>query len=1098
MLWRGVVSLTGSNAAIVVTPPTWRLRAGRFLVALVALAFAYQAYALLVVPWVEPPPPPELQSSGDLPAREPADPELAALFPEGAWERENPMVLRTQAGRLLFQDFERSEDGRIELHPCTIVFYAPAGQQGGAKSQRPVILQTPDKAVLSFSESPDIVSGRIGKLQGALLEGDVRIFSAETQPGANDALLITTRNIQILPQQIWTPHDVVFQYGSSRGSGRDLSITLAAERDDDAGAARQALVQSIEMLELVHIDKLLLDLPGKGLLADLSPASAAGASTTQLAPLSPPASTAVEVTCQGPFQFDFQRGVAQLEDHVDVVRMNPEGPSDQLNCQTLRIHFQTPDASSGPPAAVATNGAAPATAGGPATGLPKLVIRSIEAVGLPVTLRAPSVQAAARGQVLQYDFVTRRILLQDERQASFVFRQHETVAIKLEYALAEDPQRLGRLTAVGPGVFRGVFGKLADQHLEASWNGSLELYPQGDLHVLSAAEGATIRWNEMGRFSADKLYVWLAEVSGSASAKPPLIKPVSIITDSTHIELVGPTVAGADPAAATTVGPAIASDAAGARPPAAGDPATTSSPPPQTRVEVRPIKMLAEGNVQADSPQFRGNTPRLEIWFDHPTETSQELAPPPPAVDDAAAPPDPAANKPSPIGQAKRMELSGNYVRLRLLMIQPRPTVSEATVLGQVRLAQVSLLPAETVPLLVSGEMLQLRTDALERSTVDVRGEPARVHVQGMLLEGSDLHVSQRENRMWAEGPGRMTLPARIKQDTAPTPGNHRLTSNSPIWLSWQGGMDFDGQLVRFLKQVEVRGIYTSKAGERLHLQSIGDQLHATLNRYVAFDRTKETDGIDVTELRFLGDVFTQNQTFNAQDIVTSQDRMKTRDLNLDRRTGKFAALGPGWITTTRVDKGSLGNRRGAPPSGAAAAPQANPQGPQKLVYVRIDYENEIQGNLDLREGEFVHFVRTVYGPVASWDETIEPDRPGGLGPQCMVMTCRRLFVAETGEGAQRAMEMSATGDTVVEGDTFVTKADRLSYAQAKDLLVLEGTGRNFASLQQRSRVGEKQAEFMAQKIMYWVTTGDVKVFGAKQLDYNQIGSPTLPSARLR
>jgi hypothetical protein len=165
----------------------------------------------------------------------------------------------------------------------------------------------------------------------------VRIFSAETQPGANDALLITTRNIQILPQQIWTPHDVVFQYGSSRGSGRDLSITLAAERDDDAGAARQALVQSIEMLELVHIDKLLLDLPGKGLLADRLPASAAGASTTELAPLSPPASTAVEVTCQGPFQFDFQRGVAQLEDHVDVVRMNPAGPSDQLNCQTLRI-----------------------------------------------------------------------------------------------------------------------------------------------------------------------------------------------------------------------------------------------------------------------------------------------------------------------------------------------------------------------------------------------------------------------------------------------------------------------------------------------------------------------------------------------------------------------------------------------------------------------------------------------------------------------------------------------------------------------------------------------------------------------------------------
>jgi hypothetical protein len=58
------------------------------------------------------------------------------------------------------------------------------------------------------------------------LEGE-----ADHQPGvgaaANDALQIVTRNVQILPRQIWTAHEVTFAYGANRGSGRDLSITLS-------------------------------------------------------------------------------------------------------------------------------------------------------------------------------------------------------------------------------------------------------------------------------------------------------------------------------------------------------------------------------------------------------------------------------------------------------------------------------------------------------------------------------------------------------------------------------------------------------------------------------------------------------------------------------------------------------------------------------------------------------------------------------------------------------------------------------------------------------------------------------------------------------
>ena len=268
-----------------------------------------------------------------------------------------------------------------------------------------------------------------------------------------------------------------------------------------------------------------------------------------------------------------------------------------------------------------------------------------------------------------------------------------------------------------------------------------------------------------------------------------------------------------------------------------------------------------------------------------------------------------------PQREVKQLELSGNQVRLRLWMVKPRPKVREATVQGQVRLAQLAPVPTDPALLVVTGDMLQLRTDHLDRSAVDVRGnasQPARVLAQGMLLEGSNLHVSQRENLMWSKGPGRTRLPARANRDRPEAADKHTLSANSPIWISWQGGMDFDGQLIRFMKQVEVSGIYTNKAGEQLHMRSIGDQLHATLNRYVEFAKTKETDDLDVIELRFLGDVFTENQTFGPNNAVTTQDRMKARDLTLDRRTGAFNALGPGWLITTRIDKGEMGNRIGA------------------------------------------------------------------------------------------------------------------------------------------------------------------------------------------
>jgi hypothetical protein len=389
-------------------------------------------------------------------------------------------------------------------------------------------------------------------------------------------------------------------------------------------------------------------------------------------------------------------------------------------------------------------------------------------------------------------------------------------------------------------------------------------------------------------------------------------------------------------------------------------------------------------------------------------------------------------------------------------------------------------------PLVITGDMLQLKVDAMDRAVADIHGAPALVQTQGLIMQGSSLHLSQRENRMWADGPGRMKLSSQNPAD--PNPAQRPQT---PVWIGWQGGMDFDGQLVRFQRQIEVKGVHSLENGDRLHLQIQGHELQATFNRYVAFQQPKRQAELDIAELRFVGDVFAENQTFDSQGELSSHDRMTTHDLHLDRSTGQFQGQGPGWVSTVRYNDGD--------PRQPAEAPAT--RGSRDLIYLRVDYQNIVSGNMERRDVSFGHQVRTVYGPIDAWDQQLDPNRRGGLGPDGIIMNCQQLSIAEVKQGDLRSAIIKAVGKTTVEGSNFTAVGDRLSYAEAKDLLILEANDRGFAQIEQRTRPGEPPSRFSARKIMYWPRSGQIQVDGGGNADYYHLNSPdqqTMPRARIR
>ena len=216
-------------------PTTMEHRLGRtlrvFLVVLAAAGF----YRLTVVPIVEPrvrDPAADHEMTPEEAAaiRARADQRLAALgdiFPPGSWERDNPIMLESRQMRLLFREYHSMPDGRVNLVPCTLVVLPDRNRAAGdGSSGRTLVLRAPQGAVLEFDEPLDLRQGRLGKLVGGSLRGQVTIRGTPTSARAEDDIEIVTRDLELHDLEVRTGDMVQFRHGRSSGSGRGLVARL--------------------------------------------------------------------------------------------------------------------------------------------------------------------------------------------------------------------------------------------------------------------------------------------------------------------------------------------------------------------------------------------------------------------------------------------------------------------------------------------------------------------------------------------------------------------------------------------------------------------------------------------------------------------------------------------------------------------------------------------------------------------------------------------------------------------------------------------------------------------------------------------------------
>ena len=1068
---------------------------------------AYFVYSLAVVPLIEPSGPSKGYGGGnDTPIGYQAKrrlAEIAAIFPPGAWEHE-AKVLQSDQFKILVQKYENQGNGVMKIMPCTIIFTPgdPDEATSGKKGRNaPIILQAPKGALLKFDRAINLKQLKLGNLVGGRFIGRVTVFSYGENPGKEDDLMFIAEDLRLNENEVYTKQPVQFSYGPHYGSGQEMAIKLAGPGGGESQTGGPKL-GGVDSVVLKHLEKIHLEIPDEeGIEND-----AVGGEKT----------VPVEVTCRGPFCLNLADNVITFSDHVDVMRFYPQGESDQMNCELLNVFLAAKDdpKTEQNPDPAAKNSKKP--------GLDAMEPRRIEARGNPVILRAPRHKLQAQGRRLEYDMKGGRIVLDNQTTIAasslsgnpneVFLRQgpNEIHAVDLQYEPAKGGLKIGRLVAKGPGWFRGQIddgrktGKNAPPRvIEASWNGLLRLRPdnqykkispQDKFHAISIAGDAVLNFPSFGRLGADEIHFWMLEAPQkpkpaqpalakreSDKTKTPELKPHSMLACGKKTENASSGEVNKVKINSEQIDALVDKLQVWFEEPALAEPPAYDRPNTRTEVEhtqaVPAVETVAPQNVSPQHIYRTGNT----------LATDRNISP--------------AAGQLVSKKPKNHFHVVGRELDASVTLGKPAE-LTMLTIAGNVRLVETKTAKPDEEPVVVEGDRIIVRDASRPYAAVIVSGtpaEPARFHGRGLGLVGASINLNRGTNRLWMDCPGTMTMPP-ITQDLQGQP----LSNNGPMAVRWQDNMEFDGRTITFEQSV-----VASSENSFLHTET----LTVSLDRMVDFDQTSQLDDnngqrLEVQEVRCRGGVAMQNRRFDEKGLLSTEN-LSALSLNINRSSGDILAAGPGVVTMVRRGAPNLNAIGMTPMASMSGTPQTVPtNGPystnfgnggkqnaggdvEKLTYLNVDFQDKITGNLSDRRINFHDQVKAVYGPVDSWQSRLPSDDPDAVGENGAILNCHRLSVTAVESPynknpnikEKQNIELEAVGNTLVESVLYTARGSRMSFDQAKDLMIFEGDGRNPAALYHQKVIGGQEEKLLAKRIMYWPESKRTYVEGAQSVE---------------
>ncbi len=765
------------------------------------------------------------------------------LFPADAWQNQNPMVIQTQQGTLLFQEITKTANNdTMRLSPLTLIIpmsdasHEPvvgdlnASLRVYQQSQLAVVL-APEGAEIQFREVPDWASGtappvKEGKLLGAIriVGMNPRINQATGQASQSPPVewQIDTSTVRISGRHVWTNNEVTLKFGDNEAVGKDISIFL---KQDLMGkrTGNDGPWGLLDYMEIRTLKEVTASLPPGGLWKGLKLGPPELAAAHENVP------ARLRLTCKGIFQFDFDESEAKLSDHVLLEHGFGKEPTvDTFTCHELVARFSESPVGGAPhPNAVMV---------GPMK-LDRVDAVAIDSVPMDsvgplapinrVKLNAPNIAAAVDAKRIE-------VVLDDETKGqcfainsvngrnSNAARQPSTpVAInymgttihatELKYVAEPNQLHPGWLDAIGPGDIETSENSPIGR-ATASWQTRLvmrpaETYPMHVINLTGRAEaktfgraGATDALGNSGFLRSEEIVVTLHPASDQlAGSKMMRVKRLyagdpknAERADSSHAEV--------------EMGNAsqnvrvkelhlnfVYAESPSAAPAqnsleltdAAGRPMRQwLGQPASTNANGSRANPAAQAHATSAAPSVAATAPPglgLPLNLGATTTAAPAGMPPNRMAPGSLAATASPTNAPAP---ATPVVILGKALYSDIVIGAAKPYIEKLLITGPVVISPKGPPQNEAPVWRIDGVQLQLKSDVDDHYQLQIAGGPARITFGDGWLEGPTVQLDQRSGHVWIEKEGAFCIPPSLMQNPTNSMSNNR---GNPQLLSQPG-----------------------------------------------------------------------------------------------------------------------------------------------------------------------------------------------------------------------------------------------------------------------------------------------------------------------
>ncbi|HYO24574.1 MAG TPA: hypothetical protein VEQ85_06450, partial [Lacipirellulaceae bacterium] len=641
---------------------------------------AYQAYVLMLVPFVEPAGAagPVIQAISLEELRKPPAaleryrPLLAAYFPADHWCFQTPpKIVENGQAMVVFDDYTQSESGELRVPRVAMIFFPGTRDRSGDPPRDAIILEPAGGATLQMNQQVGKRFGSMGRMQYGQLLGAVTVRSDMKEPGPQDDLLIETKDLYMNEEFLRTAEPVTLRLGQHRGRGRELVIKFY--KSDSTSSSGGNVFGKLDSLEVTHEVAALVQ-PGSVTMfgkqtagGGVAPPEAPAGATKKLS------DAPAQITCTGPFRIDFANHVATFNDAVRLTQLQSDGTLDELTApRDLTLYF----------AEVRHWGGEGASTPTPIASSPKLEPATVEARGFPdalIDLQAPSQGAAARGERLRIELISRQVTLEGGDEVSLNYHGTEVHAPMVRYELPpkDSHGRLGLMAALGGGGWLRAAAdpKRPSEQLFVRWTQSMQMVRRAGQPVLVLDGRPRVDMPGMGTLWADQLELYLRERAEGAA--PPLPQASSVL------------------------------------------PATISAE-----------RIVATGSVGIESAEVNCRVSELDLELHDPATAPAVASLPgaaPTAAAGAARTADPRAllDRSGGTGPRRTYFITGRTLEIDAVVQDRRPQVSSIRVDGGVTFEESTTGAAGEAPLRIRAEHLIVTDASSPQAKIEIRGADA-------------------------------------------------------------------------------------------------------------------------------------------------------------------------------------------------------------------------------------------------------------------------------------------------------------------------------------------------------------------------------------